>query len=170
MEPSFRNIVVSPVKVSVTWNGGIGDYLVQGNATIKCMSPAQIKEFLISEQAAGYFRDIGTYDSYSRDAQGTVRTSYGAGWGIFKTKVHLEMNVGNESESAFHVEFKSHQDDVLRVAGKWEMVHIPQSNDSAVMLTQTIRPNRLPAWIPLRKLIRSRITRALRDLQLVLLK
>lgn len=166
METSFRNIVVSPVKVSVSWNGDIGDYLVQGNAKIKCMSPAQIKEFLISEKAAGYFRDIGTYDSYSRDAQGTVRTSYAAGWGIFKTKVHLEMREGPRES----VEFKSHQDDVLRVAGKWEMVHIGQSNDSAVLLTQTIRPNRLPAWIPLRKLIRSRITRALRDLQLILLK
>lgn len=150
--------------VSVSWNGDLGDYLVEGNVLVARKSPAQVRNFLVSERAAGHFRDIGAYESWSRDVDGVVRVSYTTGWGLFKTRVNLEMREMCDARGCGCVEFKSDPNDVLCVSGSWKTTG--SLDNTSVLLTQIVRPNRVPSWIPLRGLIRSRIARVLDDLKL----
>lgn len=119
-----------------------------------------LRAYHTTQHHASKFRDIRAYSAWRRDpATSTIYASYESGVPFLRFPVTLEIDDSRRDV----LTFRTQGNPFIQVQGSWSFAS-QGCRTTRVQLDQTVTPIALPTWLPLGRLLRSRVLRAFEDM------
>jgi len=137
--------------IHVEWDDAARGYRVTASEEIQKCSQ-ELRSMHTDARHAATFRDIGRYTHWEKREDGVIEVQYPAGWRGAKVDMELRERPGAVAFTTVG------NDPLVSVDGEWTFETLG-SHSTRVSLRQIVRPVRVPAWVPLGRMLRGRVRR-----------